>query len=140
VSQVSAAGGWYRCTGQLANPSIGTLQVVLARNRTSLVVTVNRQDLPEDAARQTAEIRRLAIVLGISPKEMRSRIDTKRYFEFTPVPVAFDVPKKTFFYLGEHRPQFPGVAIIQDSIRDYLEGPLAAHVLGYVGPFSPTEA
>ncbi len=114
--------------------------VVLARNRTSLVVTVNRQDLPTGPSRKANELRRLAIVLGISTKEMQSRIDTKRYYEFTPVPVAFDVPKKTFFYLGEHRPQFPGVAIVQDSIRDYLEGPLAAHVLGYVGPFSPTEA
>ena len=114
--------------------------VVLARNRTSLVVTVNRQDLPTDPGRQADEVRRLAMVLGISYKEMLSRIDTKRYYQFTPVPVAFDVPKKTFFYLGEHRPQFPGVAIVQDSIRDYLEGPLAAHVLGYVGPFSPTEA
>ena len=113
---------------------------VLARNRTSLVVTVNRQELPADAAQQADEIRRLAMVLRLSDKEMRSRIETKRYYEFTPVPVAFDVPKKTFFYLGEHRPEFPGVSIVQDSIRDYLEGPLAAHVLGYVGPFSPTEA
>ncbi|HXJ65308.1 MAG TPA: penicillin-binding protein 2 [Actinomycetota bacterium] len=114
--------------------------VVLARNRTSLVVTVNRQELPTDLTEQSDEIRRLAMVLGISNKEMRKRIDTKRYYEFTPVPVAFDVPKKTFFYLGEHRPEFPGVSIVEDSIRDYLDGPLAAHVLGYVGPFSPTEA
>jgi penicillin-binding protein 2 len=113
---------------------------VLARNRTSLVVTVNRQELPTDAAQQADEIRRLAMVLGLSQKEMRGRIETKRYYEFTPVPVAFDVPKKTFFYLGEHRPEFPGVSIVQDSIRDYLEGSLAAHVLGYVGPFSKTEA
>jgi penicillin-binding protein 2 len=113
---------------------------VLARNRTSLVVTVNRQDLPAEPARKASEIRRLATVLHLSPGELRDRIDTKRYYEFTPVPVAFDVPKRTFFYLGEHRPDFPGVGIVQDSIRDYLQGSLAAPVLGYIGPFSPTEA
>jgi penicillin-binding protein 2 len=112
---------------------------VLARNRTSLIVTVNRQELPEDAKQRLAEIRRLAGVLGLSVEMMESRIDTKRYFVFTPVPVAFDVPKTTFFFLGEHRLEFPGVAVVEDTIRDYLEGPLAAHVLGYVGPFSPTE-
>ena len=33
---------------------------VLARNRTSLIVTVNRQELPEDAVEQLDEITRLA--------------------------------------------------------------------------------
>ena len=112
---------------------------VLARNRTSLIVTVNRQELPDDPKEQITEIRELARVLDIPFGEMAKRIDTKRYYEYTPVPVAFDVPKNTFFYLGEHRPDFPGVAVIEDSVRDYLEGPLAAHVIGYVGPFSPSE-
>jgi penicillin-binding protein 2 len=112
---------------------------VLARNRTSLIVTVNRQELPSDPKEHIDEIHRLASVLHIPYVEMAKRIDTKRYYLYTPVPVAFDVPKKTFFYLGEHRPDFPGVAVVEDSIRDYLEGPLAAHVIGYVGPFSPTE-
>src|SRR5262249_57228126 len=88
---------------------------VLARNRSSLVVTVNRQELPTDAAQQADEIRRLSMALGIAPDEMRKRIDTKRYYQFTPVPVAFDVPKKTFFYLGEHRPEFPRLAIVAAS-------------------------
>ncbi|MFL5799028.1 MAG: penicillin-binding protein 2 [Actinomycetota bacterium] len=113
---------------------------VLARNRTSLIVTVNRQALPEDSGKRVGEIGRLADVLGLSEKTLASRIDTKRYYVYTPVPVAFDVPKRTFFYLGEHRIEFPGVAVVEDTIRDYLQGPLAPHVLGYVGPFSPTEA
>jgi penicillin-binding protein 2 len=112
---------------------------VLARSRTSLIVTVNRQDLPSDPNERLAEIHKLATVLKLSFGEMAKRIDTNRYYEFTPVPVAFDVPKNTFFYLGEHRPDFPGVAVVEDSVRQYLEGPLAAHVLGYIGPFSTTE-
>ena len=112
---------------------------VLARNRTSLIVTVNRQALPEDSRKRRDEIGRLADVLGLSVPMLDSRIDTKRYYVYTPVPVAFDVPKRTFFYLGEHRLDFPGVAVVEDTIRDYLQGPLAPHVLGYVGPFSPTE-
>jgi penicillin-binding protein 2 len=113
---------------------------VLARNRTSLIVTVNRQALPEDSRKRRDEIGRLADVLGLSAKTLAARIDTKRYYVYTPVPVEFDVTKRTFFYLGEHRLEFPGVAVVEDTIRDYLQGPLAAHVLGYVGPFSPTES
>jgi penicillin-binding protein 2 len=112
---------------------------VLARNRTSLIVTVDRQQLPEDSRKRLDEVGRLAHVLGLSVRTLASRIDTKRYYVYTPVPVAFDVPKRTFFYLGEHRLDFPGVTVEEDTIRDYLQGPLAAHVLGYVGPFSPTE-
>src|SRR3954470_8989486 len=112
---------------------------VLARNRTSLIVTVNRQDLPEDAQEQQAEIEQLATQLHLPLKELEKRIDTNRYYPFTPVPVAFDVPKNTFYYLGEHQNEFPGVDVVEDSIREYLDGPLAAHLLGYVGPFSEVE-
>jgi penicillin-binding protein 2 len=112
---------------------------VLARNRVSLVVTVNRQQLPTDAAERADEVHRLSLVLGVPVKELDARIDTKRYYDYTPVPVAFDVPKNTFFYLGEHQPDFPGVAVVEDSVRDYVEGRLAAHVIGYIGPFSDTE-
>jgi len=112
---------------------------VLARNRTSLIVTVNRQELPDDPTEQLDEIDRLAAELQLPLKELKKRIDTNRYYAYTPVPVAFDVPKTTFFYLGEHQSDFPGVSVVEDSIREYLDGPLAAHVLGYIGPFSETE-
>ncbi len=107
--------------------------VVLARSRASLVVTVNRVELPQDA---TGEIARLADVLGFSVKHLTELINTNRYYSFTPVPVAFDVPKRTYFYLGEHRSEFPGVNIQEQTIRDYLHGEVAAHLIGYVGPVS----
>ena len=113
---------------------------VLVRNRPSLVVTVNRQELPSDAGAVEREVARLAAVLHLPIATLKERIDTKRYYSFTPVPVAFDVAKKTFFYLGEHRLEFPGVAVEEDTVRDYLQGSLAAHLLGYVGPLSPSQA
>ncbi|HEX9376628.1 MAG TPA: penicillin-binding protein 2 [Actinomycetota bacterium] len=106
---------------------------VLARSRASLVVTVNREQLPPDA---TGEIARLADVLGFSVKHLTELINTDRYYSFTPVPVAFDVPKTTYFYLGEHRSEFQGVNVQEQTVRDYLHGELAAHLIGYVGPVS----
>ncbi len=43
------------------------------------------------------------------------------------------------FYLKEHRLEFPGVEVVEASVRDYPEGSMAAHILGYVGQINAEE-
>jgi penicillin-binding protein 2 len=42
-------------------------------------------------------------------------------------------------YLKEHQSAFPGVEVVEASVRDYPQGTMAAHILGWVGQISADE-
>lgn len=103
---------------------------VLVGNRSSLVVTINRQELGDHAAEVLPRLSRL---LEVPVKDLRTNMDDPRYYAYAPVPVAFDVPKEVAFWLGEHEDRFPGVSYEELPVRTYPLGTLAAHVLGATG-------
>jgi len=106
---------------------------VLVGNRASLVVTMNR----EEAGGQKEEILfRLSQLLDIPADVLGERLDDPRYYVFNPIPIAIDVPRRVVFYLKEHAREFPGVDVVEQPIRTFPEGSIAAHVLGYLGQIS----
>jgi len=82
---------------------------------------------------------RLAMVLGVSEEYISSRIDSVRYSPYQPVPVADEVPLETIVYLKERPELFPKVTTVRRSIRVYPNGPVAPHLLGYVGVINAKE-
>ncbi len=106
---------------------------VLVDNRPSLIVTIDKTELGDHPDEVLA---RLAVVLGVSEKDLRDRVDSVRYGPYQEVPIAEDVPKDVVFYLEEHADLFPGVHYVQGAVREYPDGTLAAHILGYVGQIS----
>lgn len=106
---------------------------VLVKNRPSLVVTMNR----EEAGSQKEEILfELSRLLDIPADVLGHRLDDPTYYVFNPIPIATDVSRRVAFYLKEHDSEFPGVDVVQQPVRTYPEGSLAAHVLGYLGQIS----
>jgi penicillin-binding protein 2 len=103
---------------------------VLVDNRISLVITVNRDEAGD---REEQVIYNLARLLKVTPKEMAKRVEDVRYYRYQPVPVAVDVNWKTVAWIKEHPGDFPGVDYLEQPVRTYPYGTLAAHVLGYLG-------
>jgi len=127
--------------------------VALVRNRTTLVVSVSRSALlrqPDDGA---AVLGRLGQVLGRAPDLLAKEITPCgggvrqpcwRGSPYQPVPVAtFDAGNPAglakVLAIEERREDFPGVSAQFAAVRQYPQGTLAAHVLGYLGPISPEE-
>ncbi len=106
----------------------------LVTNRMTMAVTVSPtvQDRNEMLAR-------LSNVLGISLADIKERVGSKREEALEPRTVAIDVPMAAVAYLAEHESEFPGVEIEQQAVRQYPQGSLAAHVLGYTGEMSEEE-
>ncbi|MCI0477516.1 MAG: penicillin-binding protein 2, partial [Anaerolineales bacterium] len=52
---------------------------------------------------------------------------------FTPVRIKDNVPREVAFYLEENRLDFPGVVVGLEPVREYVEGALLSHILGYTG-------
>ena len=103
----------------------------LVLNRISLEVRVTKDQLSSTDAE--GELLRLSDVLGIPVEEIRKGLDNTDYYDYQSKPVAYDVDKDISFYLSEHKDEFPGVEVVPAAVRDYPNGTMAAHVLGWVG-------
>ncbi|MGZ8604301.1 MAG: penicillin-binding protein 2, partial [Actinomycetota bacterium] len=105
----------------------------LVSNRLSLVLTINRQEVGEA---EEEILYRLSQLLDVPAAELGARLDDPRYFSFSPIPVAIDVPYKVVAYVREHPRDFRGVDVLELPVRSYPLGTAAAHILGYLGQVS----
>jgi len=116
----------------------------LVVNRPALALTADRQALVDAAGRprdaQAARtIRRLALLLDIEEQVLLRRIGDVRYSPFRPVPVAVDVTAEMVLTVRQNQELFVGINAETIPVRDYPEGDLAAHLVGYLGQISRDE-
>jgi len=105
---------------------------VLVDNRITFVIRVNRE-LMGDHEEQV--IYNLAQLLHTSPHDLGKELKQsgRRYYSYQPIPLATDVSRKAVAWIMEHPDDFPGVDYLEQPVRTYPDGNLAAHVLGYLG-------
>lgn len=108
----------------------------LVDNGIANVITIDRK---LDSSKLTMVVNRLAELLTVSSADIRKKLEDPRVSPYTAVPVAYDVPYPTLAYVSEHREDFPGVKAQPMAIRNYVNGTVAAHVLGYVGEINADE-
>lgn len=141
-----------RFSAQAEDQSIRTIQVEAPRGdivdregvpivdtRYAQVVSV-RPDQMGDEATQEATILELARILAMDVQEVRDRVDDQTVGPFANRPIAVDVPAEVVLYLHQNAAtRFPGVIAERVPLREYPEGALAAHVVGYTGQISAEE-
>ncbi len=108
---------------------------LVAANRPSFVVSL----MPLEKENMDKTIPELARILGITEKEIRAKINKQKDRPFEPVRIATDISEEVHTRLVEDRDNLPGVVIETIPIREYIDGTLAAHLLGYVGEISDAE-
>ena len=109
------------------------------------MVTVDKavlEDLSDEEEREM--FHRLAVAISRSGRltkleSMVEEVNRSQHGRFDVVPVAVDVDPSLLVYLGERPDLFPGVAVSSRTVRSYPYGPLAAHLLGYVGSVTLSE-
>jgi penicillin-binding protein 2 len=108
----------------------------LVGNRLSLEVRINREELGDEAE---ATLGHLSEILGVPADELGEQLDSKLYYTYQPVPVAEFVPEEVFFKVLEEPERFRGVEVVEKSVRTYPQGPVAAHMVGWVGQINAEE-
>jgi len=108
---------------------------VLVCNRPSYVVSIVPFQLRE--MERTIEI--LANFLGMETEQIVTRFNESRQRRFAPVKIKRDIDFQTLAVIQENKLDLPGVIYQVEPRREYLHGPLAAHLLGTVGEISSNE-
>ena len=111
---------------------------VLADNKRTLVVTVDRKVIRRQSARVPL-LTRLAGALGTTPEELEKRRNDARYDPLLPLPVAEGVDESVAVYLRERQEDYPGVEVTEGWQRVYRYSPVASHIVGYVGRIPDTD-
>jgi penicillin-binding protein 2 len=122
----------------------------LVRNRTALVVSVDRTTLSRQKDGGKAVLTRLAGVLGITYDQLTQRIrlcgpGIKRPCwpgsPYQPIPVDNTIEPKKALQIMERQEDFTGVTAQVQAVRDYPRpyGASAAQALGYLQPITQAE-
>jgi penicillin-binding protein 2 len=104
----------------------------LVKNRSSLEVRIDKQEL-EDSGMGEQVLGELSEMLDIPVEELRADLESTKYFDFQPKPVAEFVPEEVAFAIRERQERFPGVQVRNTSVREYPMGRSASHMVGWVG-------
>ena len=108
---------------------------VLAGNKVENEVVLSRAE----AVSNPAIVGKVAALCGITPTSVRAALTDLQYNSYEPVPVLQNASPALVQYLSTHRSEFPGVTVVQVTVRDYPQGgTTATQVLGYTGPITAT--
>lgn len=120
---------------------------VMARSRPSFVVGL----IPSEVRGVYSELTTLAGILGVDERSLWYRLLHHRgitYASFDavvqnepygPVILAADLPVAVVARLSEVLSDLPGVDLEVEPTRDYPRGPMASHLIGYVGAITQEE-
>jgi penicillin-binding protein 2 len=103
---------------------------VLAQDVAAWAVTVDRDLGPKTRDRVLGQ---LSEVLGIPEKTLRANYDSVRQSPLEPAVVALRIPLAQQLVIREHHEDYPGVNVIELTIRSYPYDGVASQLLGYVG-------
>lgn len=108
--------------------------VPLATNRASFTVSL----MPGSLDSETWEhvLARLSLLLGLTQEELQDAIVKGVRYPYEPIRVMQDVPAETVVALEEQRFELPGVIVEMEEVREYPQGSLASHALGYMAPIT----
>ncbi len=132
-------------------PVTPTRGLILDRNGNPLVDNLVTEEITLSrvvAEQDPAVVGRLAAVVGMTPTQVEAALNNQQFSLYKPVPVLSDAPLADVIYIKEHQSEFPGVATVQTTERNYPQGELpgpaqgsypAAQVLGYVGTINTAE-
>ncbi|HEY7165132.1 MAG TPA: penicillin-binding protein 2 [Candidatus Binatia bacterium] len=115
----------------------GTRGMVFDRQGQLLVDSRPSFDLlfvPEDTQEPEQTLRKLAEYLHRDEKEFLAILDeNKNRTAFDELIIGRDVDWSTVVAVESHQLDLPGITLRTRPRRSYAEGPIAAHVLGYMG-------
>jgi penicillin-binding protein 2 len=134
-------GVMYDRTGELLVRNVPRFNVLLIP-----AYLPDEQDAQETILERLHELLELPLTSDLAPPPfppyqgsarwgLRDQVERgSLYAPYEPILLKVDVPRETAFIIEQEHLDLPGVLIEVSPYREYLTGPLTAHLLGYMGP------
>ncbi|WP_447599276.1 penicillin-binding protein 2 [Nitrospira sp. Nam80] len=106
--------------------------ILLANNVPSFSLYVTLEDVKD----REALVSTLATLLNLEPEFIQKKLSIGRLSKLQPRKIKDRLTLREATIIESHRLDLPGVMIQVESQRNYPGGPIAAHLLGYVGEIS----
>ncbi|HLF76517.1 MAG TPA: penicillin-binding protein 2 [Dehalococcoidia bacterium] len=113
--------------------------VPLVENRATFAAAVVAADLPEE--RETDITVALQEMLGVPAGQVSEVLQARRRSNdpFSPAVIKDNISEAQAFAIREKLAELPGVRVVVEPSRRYLDSALMAHVLGFVGRIDEEE-
>jgi len=114
---------------------------ILAQNKGSFDLIVMPFDLPSKKEDRKKVYENLATLIGMEASLIESKVSEseKKNSVFEPVLIKENLPRQEALLVETKHESLQGVAVEKNSVREYVDGPIFAHVLGYTGKISAEE-
>ena len=139
--QVKAEGNRLRLSTTL--PTRGIIYdrtgKLLVRNEPSFTAAAVPADIPID--RQPEILATLGEILKIPAEQLHQQVQARRASGFihTPLALKTDLDQETAFIIEERHWSLPGISVLTEPKRVYLDEGIMPHILGYVGRISANQ-
>ncbi len=110
---------------------------VLASSRLSYAVYL--WPIAHKQAEWSTTLKRLSKILNIPESDIKKRLEQAGYNSPSLIRIARDITPGQITALAEHSNELEGVEVDTEAVRNYPNGDLAAHVLGYTGELNDEE-
>jgi penicillin-binding protein 2 len=110
----------------------------LTKNVPNFEISVTPGDLPKEEEKREKFYNNLAEVLKMNPQEIKTLVEEKKD-SFESVVVKKDVDRETKIVFELKQEEFPQAILSENPSREYAEGSVYSHIIGYVGRIDEKE-
>ncbi|RZM79248.1 penicillin-binding protein 2 [Leptolyngbya iicbica] len=110
---------------------------ILASSRLSHAISIWPIALPK--SEWPTVIARLSDILKVPPEDIQQRLEQAGYESIEAITIARGISPAQATAIAEFSQELPGVRLEAEAVRNYPNGDLAAHVLGYTGEITQEE-
>jgi penicillin-binding protein 2 len=106
----------------------------LVYNIPSFDLIVDKNSLPKDGAEKEKLLENLSAILKINTNELAEKINSENE-----ILISENLDRQTLILLETKISELPGVEIKENFLREYKEGLIFSHIIGYLGRISAEE-
>jgi len=110
---------------------------ILASSRLSHAISIWPIALPR--SEWPTVVARLSDILNVPPESIQQRLEQAGYESIEAITIARGISPAQATAIAEFGHELPGVRLEAEAVRNYPNGDLAAHVLGYTGEITQEE-
>ncbi len=111
----------------------------LVNNMPSVDLVVIPADLPRENDEKKRMAQELSDIFKINSGEILAKMESVETNFISPVLLRENISREELLVFTERSQEFPGIMLEKTALRDYIEGLIFSHILGYVGKIDKKE-